>query len=289
MDSEVHLPGNLVAFEDSSSEWKFLEMHTGNHLAAYYAPDQIERQRQFLDFFLLDKTSNGLDKAPQIQLLIRRGAKASYRTEISWPPEDTKYTPIYLTPGEKLSFVPYTPASSNDSITYAGLTGSAQFQTDAFEKDFEILGYPYLDLTVSTDAKDMDLFIYFYLLRADGHPVVFRGNHDEPAVSFLRSWFRLSHRTLSAQSTAHRPILDQRFPAPVEPNEPYRVQIPIPPTSMVFAKGTRLRVALRAGDEEATIPPMRHVGPDRFEGVFGGANRVRYGGTLVLPVVERGR
>ncbi|KAH7043332.1 Alpha/Beta hydrolase protein [Macrophomina phaseolina] len=286
MDSEVHLPGNLVAFEEASSE-KFLEMHTGNHLAAYYAPDQPKRQRQFLDYFLLDQKNNGLDQAPQIDLLIRKGAEGFYRREETWPPQDIEYVSAYIAPDDKLSFSPYSATSPGDSIDYAGLTGSTELRTEPFQSDFEILGYPYLDLTVSTDAKDMDLFVYFYLIDASGEKVVFRGNHDEPALSFLRSWFRLSHRTLSEKSTTHRPMLDQQSAAPVKPNELYSVKVPIPPTSMIFEKGTRLAVALRADDEETTIPPMRHVGPDRSEEVFAGKNRILRGGRLVLPAVKR--
>lgn len=288
MDSEVHLPGNLVAFEDSASPRKFLEMHTGNHLAAYYAPEQLERQRTFLDYFLLDKKDNGLDKAPQIDLLIRKGAEGFYRSEPSWPPQDAEYVAAYLAAGDKLTFTPYSATSTDDAITFVGLTGSTEFVTEPFQSDLEVLGYPYLDLTVSTTAKDMDLFIYFYLISAAGEKVVFRGNHDEPALSFLRSWFRLSSRALSDKSTARRPILDQQAPAPVKAGEPYQVKVPIPPTSMIFEKGTRLAVALRADDEETTIPPMRHVGPDRSEEVFGGTHRVLHGGKLVLPVVKRG-
>jgi predicted acyl esterase len=288
IDAEIHLPGNLVAFEESSSEWKFLEMHTGNHLYDYYERSQVERQRKFLDYFLLDKRNNGLDKAPRIELLIRRGTENFYRTESSWPPKDAQYVSLYFTPEEKLSFIVYTPPSQDDMLTYPGLTGSSEFQTDLFEEPLEILGYPYLELTVSTDAKDMDIFVYFYVIGPQGEKLVFKGGHDEPAVSFVRTWFRLSHRTLSEKSTAHRPILDQRLPAPVKANAFYTVKIPIPPTSMIIAKNHKLAVTLRANDEDAVIPPMRHMGEDRSEDIFGGTNRIIYGGRLVLPVINRG-
>ncbi|KAM6505381.1 hypothetical protein FSOLCH5_014601 [Fusarium solani] len=104
MDSEVHPPGNLVAFERSSSKWKFLEMHTGNHLAAYYEPAQVERQLRYFDYFLKGRTDNGLETTPQIDILICRGTKNFYRVEKSWPPQDTVYTSLYLAPNEALSF-----------------------------------------------------------------------------------------------------------------------------------------------------------------------------------------
>lgn len=288
MDSEVHLPGNARSFEESSSKWKFLEMHTGNHLSAYYEKSQIDRQLQFLDYFLKGKVDNGLESAPRIDLLIRRGTENFYRVEKSWPPQDAVLTPLYLAPKDRLSFEPYTASSQDDAIEYAGLTGKGHlFQTDVLDADFEILGYPFLDLTVSTDAKDMDIFIYFYIIDPSGAKIEVRGNHDEPAVSLLRGWQRLTHRTLSKDSRPDRPILEQLKPAPVKKNEWYNVTIPMPCTSLLVPKGHRFAVALQATDEEEIIPPMRHNGPDRSEAVFAGTNRIRLGGKVIVPHVKR--
>ncbi|KAK4044336.1 Alpha/Beta hydrolase protein [Parachaetomium inaequale] len=287
MDSEVHLPGNPTSFEKASSEWKFLEMHTGNHLGAYYEPAQIERQVVFLDHFVKGKTDNGLQDAPRIDLLIRRGTHNFYRAENSWPPKDATCTPLFLAPNETVSFQPYEASSNDDAISYAGLTGRSLFQTAPMKENLEILGYPYLELTVSTDAKDMDLFVYFYVIDPDGNKLVFRGNHDEPAVSLVRSWFRLSHRALSSKSTPDRPVLDQMKREAVERNKYYDVKIPIPPTSIIVEPGHRLAVALRAGDEEEIIPPMRHVGPDGSDDLLSGTNKIVLGGKVVVPVVKR--
>lgn len=287
MDSEVHLPGNPTSYERASSEWKFLEMHTGNHLAAYYESDQIQRQLRFLDFFLKEKTDNGLEASPRIDLLIRRGIDNFYRAESTWPPKDATQTPLYLAPNEGLKFEQHKSSSADEHIAYAGCSGASFFQTEPLGEELEILGFPHLDLTISTDAQDMDIFVYFYVINPNGEKLVFRGNHDEPAVSFLRSWFRLSHRTLSSTSTAERPVLDQVKPAPVEANKWYDVKVPVVCTSMIIEPGHRLAIALRANDEEEIIPPMRHVGPDRPETLFAGTNRIKLGGKLVLPVVKR--
>ncbi|KAJ5035271.1 Alpha/Beta hydrolase protein [Bipolaris maydis] len=279
MDSEVHLPGNPTSFERASSEWKFLEMHTGNHLAAYYDPVQIERQLKFLDYFLKGKTENRLEYSLELTYL---------SAERSWPPKDATYTPLYLALNETLSFEQYSPSSKNEAITYSGLSGKAFFETAPMKENFEILGYPFLELTVSTDAQEMDIFVYFHVIDPEGKKLVFRGNHDEPAVSFVRSWFRLSHRRLCNTSTSEKPILDQMKPALIEKNEYYDVKIPIPPTSIIIEPGHRLAIALRASDEEEIIPPMRHVGPDRPENLLSGTNRILLGGKLIVPVIKRG-
>lgn len=48
-------------------------MHTGNHLASFYEPDHIALQKQFLDYFLMDKLDNGMLDVPRIRLMQRRG------------------------------------------------------------------------------------------------------------------------------------------------------------------------------------------------------------------------
>lgn len=142
MDLEIHLPDNPVSFERASSKWKFLEMHTGNHLAAYYDPAQIERQLKYFDYFLKGKTDNALEESPRVDLLVRRGTENLYRSEQSWPPKDATYTPLYLATNELLSFGQYTASSNDDVISYDGLKDQSFFQTAPMKEDFEILGYP---------------------------------------------------------------------------------------------------------------------------------------------------
>jgi hypothetical protein len=61
----------------------------------------------------------------------------------------------------------------------------------------------------------------------------------------------------------------------------------MPCTSILVPKSHRFAVALRASDEEEIIPPMRHVGPDRSEEVFSSTNKIKLGGKVVVPRVNR--
>lgn len=133
----------------------------------------------------------------------------------------------------------------------------------------------------------MDIFVYFYVIDPKGKKLVFRDNHDEPAVSFLRNWFRLSHRTLSSKSTPDRSVLDQMKPASVKADKWYDAKRPVVCISMIIEPGHRLAIALRANDEEDIIPPMRHIGPDKPEKLLACTNRIKFCGKLVLPVVKR--
>lgn len=109
-----------------------------NNLAAYYKVDQIQRQLEFVDFFLKGKTDNGLKGSPRIDLLIRRRVDNFYRAESAWPPEDATQTFLYLAPNEMLSFAGHEGSSPDEMVTYAGLTGVNFFQTAPLKK-LEIL------------------------------------------------------------------------------------------------------------------------------------------------------
>lgn len=288
-DAEVHLPGNINAFLNASSKVKFLEMHTGNHLAAYYNPEQIKRQRWFLDYNL-KATSLPPEVAneAQIALIIRKGDKNFYRSEPSWPPFDVSYDTFFCGPDKKLSTVqPIAAAYPPKFLEYPGLTGSVNFETDPFSTDYEILGHPHFELELSTNAKDMDLFVYFYNINPQGEKVIIAGNHDEPCRSFNRGLIRLSQRSLAPTSEVHIPILSQNGPDPVEKDVWYKVKVAMPPTSMVFEPGHKFGVTFRAGDEEDTLPALQHFGKDRAPGLLEGMNRIRYNAKLVIPTVKR--
>ncbi|GAB1210902.1 hypothetical protein ATERTT37_000012 [Aspergillus terreus] len=192
-DPELHLPGNIRAFNSISSKHKWLEMHTGSHLGAFYDPSHIELQRKFLDFFLFGK-DNGMLEIPRIRLLQHHGTETFYcENEIAFPPSDAEDVFLYFTEGNKLSLT--QPAGPKVLFTYQGYKENIHFSLERpFSESFELLGSPYLELDVSTTAEDLDLFIYLRALDADGESIVLRGNHGEPMDSFARGYFRLSHR-----------------------------------------------------------------------------------------------
>lgn len=287
MDPEIHLPGNTLAFLEASSEQKWLEMHTGNHLAAYYDPDHIEIQRKFLDYFLRDKHDSGILDVPKIRLQLGQGDnKQSYRAEDSFPPKDVEWISFYLTNTGELKTE--LPAGDTFEIDYEGMTGRVELATEPFSEYFEILGCPYLELIVSTDAEDMDIFCYLRSQRPDGSLVNFVGNHDEPVNNFARSWLRLSHREEAEQLLSQAvPLIHNQRKAAVEKGKPYKVLVPIVPTTHIFEPGFRLNLEVGACGTEQTLPIMRHQGGDRTNDRFGGKNSVICGSKLVVPRVKR--
>ncbi|KAE8321178.1 alpha/beta-hydrolase [Aspergillus sergii] len=288
-DPELHLPGNIRAFNGISSEYKWLEMHTGNHLGAFYEPDHIALQKKFLDHFLFDKKENGMLDVPRIRLLQHHGTETLYReNEVSFPPPDAENVTFYLTPERKLSVTP--PPGSKEPFAYAGFKESLQFLLESpFPESFELLGSPFLELEVCTKAQDLDFFIYLRAVNADGNVIVLRGNHGEPMDSFARGYFRLSHRDEVAKDFYEEKVLAQKPMARSEviPGKVYSVLVPLYPAAFLFDPNQTFSLEIGSVNTPGTIPPMRHEGGDRLPERFQGENVILSHGKLILPRVRR--
>jgi predicted acyl esterase len=288
-DPELHLPGNIGAFNGISSKHKWLEMHTGNHISTFYDPEHIELQKKFLDFFLFGRTDNGMLDVPRIRLLQHHGTETSWReNEVTFPPPDAKDVSFYLTADKQLSLT--KPKSTNTPFAYQGYKENLHFSLDsAFLDSFELLGSPYLELEVSTKAKDMDIFIYLRAIDSNGKTITLRGNHGEPMDSFARGYFRLSHRDEIAKNFKQEGVLSQAA-APkssVISGQVYTVLVPLYPAAYIFDKGQTLTLEIGSVNTQSTIPPMRHEGGDRLPERFEGENIIFSHGRLLLPRVKR--
>lgn len=190
-DPGLHLVGNIRAFNNISSKEKWLEIHTGNHLAALYDPSHMEHQEHFLDSFLMGKAENGMSNVPRIRLVQHHGTQAFYREhESSFPPPDVEEVALYLGWA--------SPDEAQVALEYQGLAENLKFNLGTpFPDSFEILGSPYLELDVVTEAQDFDLFIYLRAIDRHQPKIITLSNHGESMDSFDRSFFRLSHRMKS--------------------------------------------------------------------------------------------
>ncbi|KAM6506701.1 hypothetical protein FSOLCH5_013676 [Fusarium solani] len=290
-DSEVHLPGNIRAYNGVSSEHKWLEMHTGNHLAFYYDADHMARQRSFLDFFVKGDEKSGILSMPRIRLITHHGDQTLYREEQAFPPPDAEDVSLYLTPSQTLSLAG-PPTASKKKFEYPGLTGTLTFELESpFTEPFEILGTPYVELEVATEAEDQDIFLTLRALNNVGKPMLLEGNHSEVNEHFAKGYWRLSHRDEvdagfrdQKDKVPKQPVVPR---SPVEKGKVYSVTIPFLPAAFLFDRGQKLSLEIGAQDTLSTIPPMRHDGGDREPGRFGGKNIIFSNGRLVLPRVRR--
>ena len=291
-DSELHLPGNIRAYNGVSSKHKWLEMHTGNHLEFYYHPDHVVLQKSFLDYFLKEEKESGILSVPRIRLITHRGNQTFYREdEKAFPPPDAEDISFYLTPSQTLTLT-RPPTGSKKRFEYPGLTGTLTFELDfPFSEPFEILGTPYVELEVATEAEDQDIFLTLRVLDAHGKPVILEGNHSEPNEHFAKGYWRLSHRDEIDEGFRDQGVKVPSQPvvprSPVEKGKVYNVTIPFLPTAFLIDRGQKLSVEIGAQDTLSTIPPMRHDGGEREPGRFGGKNIIFSHGRLALPRVSR--
>jgi predicted acyl esterase len=289
-DTEIHLPGNIVSFNQSSSKFKWLEMHTGNHLAWYYHPEHVSLQKKFLDHFMFGIEDSGILDVPRIRL-VQHSSNGHFlrEQETAFPPPDAEETYFYLTPDRKLSLS--RPGEEKQVFHYEGLTGAIMFDLEhTFNKPLELLGIPFVEVEASTDAEDLDLFLCLRALDAKGKPILLEGNHGEPMEHFAKGYFRLSHREeVEAGFNKDYPVpLQPKVPrSKVEKGKVYSLKIPFYPAAFYFEPGQSLSLEIGAQDTASTIPPMRHDGGDRLPQRFGGNNTIFSHGRLVLPQIKR--
>jgi putative CocE/NonD family hydrolase len=197
--------------------------------------------------FHLKGVANGLDREPPVQIFYMGANK--WRGEENWPIPGTKFTPLYLHAGGKLSFDRPTAggaASSqyrydpNDPVpttggnnccgspTIAGPVDQGpldsradilRFVTEPLTAQTAIAGPVTMKLHAATDGRDTDWMVKLIDVYPDGkaYPM---------AEGMLRARFR--------EGTGRVALL--------EPNRAYEFTVDLVGTAVVFAPGHRIRV-----------------------------------------------
>ena len=145
------------------------------------------------------------------------------------------------------------------------------------------------------------------LFDPEGEEIVFTGAVD-PHMPVAQGWLRASQRKLDeALSTEYRPYHAHDESQPLEPDQVYRLDVEIWPTSIVVPEGHRIALTVRGRDYEyegdeggahltTFANELRGCGPfthddvrDRPGDIFRGVDRLHCGGArdsyLLLPVV----
>src|SRR5690606_21004764 len=93
----------------------------------------------------------------RLRLIQHHSTKTFYReNEVAFPPPDAEEVSLYLTPAHQLSLS--YPEGEKQPFSYRGRKENIHFTLDSpFDDSFEILGSPYLELEVRTEAEDLDL------------------------------------------------------------------------------------------------------------------------------------
>jgi uncharacterized protein len=234
---------------------------------------------------------------------VRHIDKFVTRYENEWPLARTKWTKFFLHP-EDMS-LSREPSVSSGALRYDAMGDGLTFKTAPLEAPLELTGPSALNLRLSSETTDADVFAVVRVFDPEGAEVVFQGALD-PHTPVGQGWLRASHRKLDPKlSTPYRPYHTHDELQPLTPGQPVDLAIEIWPTCIVIPKGYRLAVTVRGKDYEydgeLTLlsnlkNPMRGCGPflhddpmDRPTEIFGKSNTIHFGGGdtgyVVLPVI----
>jgi len=313
----MHLRGNTEGFMNAAARHKKLRIHTGTHFHPFHSEEGRMDQLRWFDYWLKDIDTGIMDEPP-VKLEIRTGGSATrypFRFENEWPIARTQWTRMYLRiDGEasggtdpvegglvaemppKAAKLTYSAsgstkagvASASSLATTHGSTGrtGVSFVTAPLPSDTEVTGPIVLHIWVSSTSEDMDIFATIRNIGPDGADVCEVGQHGQPVPAVTKGWLRASHRKLDpARSLPFRPYHahDERWW--LNPNEPVECQVEIWSTSMVFAKGHRIRLDIQPRDGVGSAP-YTHYHADYNAGaenaVHAGGERPSY---LILPIV----
>jgi predicted acyl esterase len=131
----------------------------------------------------------------------------------------------------------------------------------------------------------MDIFATIRNIDAEDKDVCEIGQQEDEIACVTKGWLRASHRKLDQEkSTPHRPYHAHDEHQWLKPDEVVECDVEIWPTSMVFAKGHRLRLDVQPRDGVGSASYM-HYHADYNTGtntIYSGGDKESY---LLLPVI----
>ncbi len=183
---------------------------------------------------------------PPVRLFVP--GTGEWRQAGDWPLPQTRWTEFYLHQRGLLSehdSWPWDQATSFEDSPFSH--GEAVWRTPPLVETTEIIGPMVLHLYAATTDTDALLFVTVSAEDADGQ-----------AEELTRGWLRASQAALDPGRSVpwlphHRH--DQR--EPVAPGEVRRYEIPIVPAACRLRPGQRLRVRIKAADDEPPTDMVR--------------------------------
>lgn len=259
--------------------------------------DHLEELRRFFDYHLKG-IDTGIYNEPPVHYYTM--VENKWKAAESWPPPAAP-TSFYLAADGDLSAQPPTETNGADAYridqeassgAYARWRSLAVgmgvhypdrarrdktlqvYETAPLAADIEVTGHPLVTLFVSTDKTDAQVFVFL-------EDVDERGRVGYVTEGQLRA----IHRKLSDQpppynSPAPFRTFTRADALPLVPGEPADLTFDLHPTSYLFRKGHRLRLAIAGADEHFRPLPDP---PESFTLHHDPAHPSR----LVLPIVVR--
>ena len=284
--------GDMFLWYDNLSVPKRLTVrpldHSGIEATQFDLDYGAEAQRWFDRW--LKGIDNGIMEEPPIHYYVMGvPKKEAWQTSNQWPLAKQKLKPFYFSKGKTRSVasvndgflttesspapdafdvytVDYTTTSGKKSRwvaveeehDYPDMRANDEkaltYTTSPLETDVEVTGHPVVHLWISSDAPDLDVFVYLEEVDRKGK-----------SAYITEGTLRASHRKLS-----HVPFNNLGLPyhshyqsdlAPIPAGEPVELAFCLLPTSYQFHKGSRIRITVVCADADNFDTPVIDPAP----------------------------
>ena len=276
---------------ENISPWRASRKNTFDHEAELL---------RFFDYHLKGINNGIMEEAPVWYYTL---GEEKWNSAETWPPESATTT-YYFAPDFSLTkdAPRETDASDRYQVDYTAGTGHASrydslvnlkgvpieypdraeadkkllvYETAPLAEDLEVTGHPVVRLYVSSTADDGQFFVYLEDVAPDG------------TVSYLtEGLLRAACRKVSAEQPPYRMAPGVPYHTfiradaePLKPGEVALITFDLQPTSVLFQKGHRIRVAVAGADKDHYVLPQ---GPEPEIKVFRSA---QHPSAIDLPVI----
>ena len=232
-------------------------------------PDIVAEAVKFFDLYLKDLPTEVEKDAPVHYYTMQ---EEKWKAADQWPPKGFSMASFYLQPDRRLGALPPGSDSPADRIHHNPNTGTgvytrwkglrgqmttgnlypdrkkkdrllSVYETPPLHRDTEVTGHPIVDLYVRTQETDGSFFVYLEDVTPGG------------AVRYVsEGLFRALHRKISDWEAYKDAVPNHSFlqehAEPLKPGEIAHLQFDILPTSYLFRKGHRIRIAIATADKD---------------------------------------
>ncbi|MHC4507161.1 MAG: CocE/NonD family hydrolase, partial [Planctomycetota bacterium] len=281
----LHGRGNFNGFREAGSPQKWLEVHTGDHIAPFFENEGRALLKQFYGHFLKGE-ANGWEKRPPVLLDIRHAdGTITRREETEWPLARTLWRRLYLDAASGALVESAPPQSAH--VSYRALEDAVVFATPPLPDEVELTGPMAAKLYVSSSTEDMDIFATVQAFGPDGTEVTFPGA-SEPAAPIAQGWLRASHRKLDPEkSRPWQPYHTHDEEQKLVPEQVYEVDVEIWPGQVVLPRGLDDILDLNVQTGSGFF--LHNHPEDRPKNVYGGESAIHAGGEhpsyLLVPLI----
>ncbi|KAJ3270737.1 hypothetical protein HDU76_011130 [Blyttiomyces sp. JEL0837] len=250
-DHGLHTNGSFRAFREISSKDKWLYTHRTGKWAAFYSDEAVALQKQFLDYFLQNKTNNGMNQVPRVRIEVvdynNHVHKVLRFKDPVYPVKETIWKKGFFNANGTIGDQVPMGSGALEKVELDALSGCIAFKK-VFGKETIVSGPMKLELTLSSsNLVDMNLFAFVRKLDQHGNEVHFEGCTGYGLDVVTKGWQRLA---LRKPFDAYSEIWDAD--KPFDCNEPFPtdgrkvlVSVAMLPSSTFYQKGSSMEVVLQ--------------------------------------------